>query len=141
MTNSLGIQLESELCSKDVQQTVNDYGQLIDVYLRHESTVTRDRYGSIKTFSAVPDFSIAAFPINVNPTSDQMEKAGLREKTDLILWTAQQDWTNNNIAFRDLDHERATFNYDGQMFILQTKNQTQKIGNVYMYFVLGLNKK
>ena len=141
MTICLGVQLETAMLSQDVSDIVNMYGELIDVFLRTEATVERDRYGSIKKDKPVTAIKIAAFPINVNPTTDEMEKAGLREKTDLILHTSAKDWATAGVDWKDLDHERTTFNYDGQLYKMKEKGRAMKISNVYMYWTFSLSIK
>ena len=141
MIEKLGVTLETTILRAEIENLIIEYGTPIDVHIRNESNVDRDRYGSIKKFKDVDSYIIYAYPITSNPTTGQMEKGGLREKCDTMIWTPAKSWDDIGLNFRDFDYERMSFTFDGQFYIMSEKNQVFRVGNVFIHIVFGLTKK
>lgn len=134
--------IQHELCCalQDAQDIIRERGNDIIIYKNDESEIERDIYGSIKKRTQVQcDFK--AFPINYNPTQDILEKAGIKENVDVLVTTASQDWTDNNINFNDIDGIRWEVELNGELFTIAEKNRINMFGNVYLNYILGLFKK
>lgn len=136
-----GAEQEKEDALKDIQNSINEYGESFDVIIRTEGDLVRDDYGGIKQKSPTTKFSIKAFPIIPSPTSDQLEHAGLKEKVDVVLYTAKKDWADNSYTFNDIDRERCTVKYQGETYEIKDKTKYSQFLNDYLYYNLGITKK
>jgi hypothetical protein len=132
-----------ELCEalKDVQQIVNSNGVFIQLKLRNENQITRDKLNGIKTKQRDSYIKIKAHPFIFSPTIDQIEKAGFMEKQDVIVWLSRKDCIDKGIEFNDFDEIRDTIIIDDVVYKINDKNKNFQIGNEFLYFVLGLRKK
>lgn len=125
----------------EVQRVVNEIGQYVEFDLRGETNVTRDDYNSIKTRAQAGIKRFKAYPVTYNPSIEQVEKAGLKEVTDVIIYTAYQDWIDAGYTIDKLDMVRATIKLNGYTFEVKDKNLIDTFGNSYLYMTIGLNKK
>ena len=126
----LGTQLEACNALRDVQYIMNDRGDIFYIFLRGESEVVRDKYNSIKTVNTTYDFSMYCYPFISNPTQDQMNKAGIYQKADAIVYTAYKSWTDNGYTINDIDTLRSTILYDEQSYQIKEKNNSNQIGDL-----------
>lgn len=138
-----GVDHEYCLASKDVQCNINQYGHPILIRFHTESTVTRDRYNSIKNRkqNIANKLDIKALPITYAPTDKQKSKAGIREKSEVIIWTAMRDWTDSNYEIKDLNTIKADVIINGETFEIVDKSLKDQFGENFLYVVLGLNVK
>jgi len=139
---TIGVQCERDDALRDVQALVTEYGMPVEVHVRTEGDVRRDEYGSIKSLSTSElVFTIGAYPYTHSPSSRQLEKAGLREECDLLIYTAMKDWIDHGItdpwAF---DVERCTIASDGMRFKIRERSHQSEFGDVELYMVLGLKR-
>ena len=76
MTIPVGVKLETINALQDAKSYIGDRGNEITLRINDEGNVERDIYGAIK--KRVPtQYSFHAFPINYNPTQEQIEKRAL----------------------------------------------------------------
>lgn len=141
MAIGVAIQQERDDALRDIQNTINEYGEDIDFIVRNESEVIRNDYGDIKKKTQILKISLKAFPIIPNPTNDQLEHAGLRENADMLLYTSKQDWTDNSIEFKSIDRERSTVKIYDDTYEIKEKTKYSQFANDYLYYTFGLSKK
>ena len=135
---------EASCAQLDVQAALREYGATITAHIRTEADVVRDNYNSIKsrpTDQTPTDATFCAFPIQYQPNEKQLEKAGLREKVDVAVYTAAQDWIDAGWDFNKLDIKRTTVIVDGEEFEIRDKARVSQFQNVWLYFTLGLSKR
>lgn len=140
-----GVALERDHALLDVSQVVNEYGDDVTMYVRSESMITRDKYNSIVSGSlattAPPKYALKAYPIDRQPNRQMMEKAGIREQCDAIIWFATYDLTNAGIIFDSLECEKMMIVVDGNEYGVSEKGLVSDFANVHLYTVFGLFKR
>lgn len=138
----LGVQLETEGALIDAQDVVNEYGTPIRIAIAEEDTVTRDKYNSLKKRIAsgteIVDFKV--FPLIDSPNIHQMEKAGLKEVCNCMVYTAYKDWTDKDYDINSMDMVRLTFMIDEQTYRVKEKTYSDRFASSYLYVVFGLVK-
>ena len=141
----IGVSLEQEYSLRDVRDNIWERGEQITLKLIGEDKVDRDKFGNIaRRIPATTDiFTFYAFPIIYDPTEKQQEKAGLREITQVIIYTAMQDWIDNNLEvdrLQDIDSIRSVIEINKATYEIKNKNKLDQFSDNYLYVVLGLNK-
>jgi hypothetical protein len=144
MMASCGAQLEAYHSLIDVQDFCIEYGDIITIYIRDESNINRDDYGDISFGKIEPNvisIPMSANPITFQPNQRQLEKAGLKDKCECLIYTPTLSWTTCGIEFDDIDMARSTVDYQGRKYVIKEKAQTNQISNVYLYITFGLYLK
>lgn len=125
---------------KDAQDMINQLGTDIVLETTNEQNVERDIYNSIKKRTVV-NYTFKTFPVNYSPTQDKLEKAGIRENVDVIVFLSAKDFSDNNIDYNDIDGTRWEVLLNGETYTIGDKNRINMFSDVYLNFVLGLFKK
>ncbi len=144
-----GVHFEYQSALYDQQMTTHEYGQPIIIHIRYEGDVTRDAYSSIKSRPTDSHtLSWRASTIDYQPTERRMEKAGLRERADAIIYTAMQDWIDAGIAFDDIEIKRMYIEIaaipgevNGTTYEVKEKARAVPFGNGYLCISFGLSKR
>ena len=140
MTYPAGVQLEEIHALQDAADYLYERGNEVKLYVNSESTIERDVYGSVK--KRTPSYiTLHAFPIDYNPTDDQLMKAGVREQVDLLVTLATKHLTDNSISYLDIDTGRYEIEINGDVYSIKDKNQINMFSHVYLNVILGLSKK
>ena len=140
--SSRGVSKEQTDALIDVQSTCHEYGVPVHINLRGESNVTRDKYNSIKKHNDVEQPLIfMANPVQYNPSIKQLEKAGIAEPCEVVIYTAMQDWTDNDLIWDDIDVIRTTVVLLGNEMLVKSKGLASQYGDYYLYITLGLVRK
>jgi hypothetical protein len=135
-----GSELDRNNALCDAKQVIWEWGMEIAYYQRSETLIQRDKYNSRKRKTIVDPATIVmrAYPIVYAPRDDDLKKAGLREKVDVLIYTAMQDWIDNSIdPDSDIDSTRDTFSLTN-MFNRRTY-QIKEIGLVNQFVDTFLN--
>jgi hypothetical protein len=124
----------------DVQRIINDEGSYITILLRSESNITRDAYNSIEERANTIKFNIKAYPIIFNASKDLKEKIGFREDTEVVIYTAHQDWIDAGYTYEQIDPIRDTVRIFGNTstFFIKDKTFWNVMGNSATHILLGL---
>lgn len=123
----------------DVENLVKEYGECLTYRSREESDVTRDKLGSIISRKG-KDFGVFSFPIIQGPTRDQLEKAGLKEEGDLVVWLPTKTLDRNKKDFNSIDHTRDGMFFNNAEYEIKDKSQQSQFKNVFLYVTLSLKK-
>lgn len=142
MTISCGVQLERDNALIDAQEIINLYGADIVSYIRSEAGVSRDKYGSIKsrTYNIATKVELKAYPVTPMPNRLQIEKAGLREDCELLLYTAMKDWTDQSYTFETIEPIRLEFTFRGLKYIGKEKGLNSQFADTFLYITFSLKK-
>lgn len=142
MSIPVGVSLEQVHALADVQNTVNEYGGDVRIVLSKETELSRDSYNSIKKrVTGEPIvLNVKAWPIVDNPTTQQMEKVGLRERCEMMLGTAMKDWMDAEVDPDRIDMTRLTMYVSGNQYRVKEKTFTSNFAGVYLYVNFGLAK-
>lgn len=132
----------SERCEilKEIQNIINKEGAFIKINLRGETNLTKDDYNSIKIKNDTGLY-FKAYPIIESPSKEQIEETGLKEDTEIIVYTAMQDWKDKSKTFRDIDLIKSTLIYHEGTWKIRDKKLHSQVGNDYGYIILGLKKE
>lgn len=141
LSTNAGVALEQCEALTDIRNVMQEYGSDVKLQMRVEVDIARDKYNSIKTPDATVDYTFKCYPIQENPTQSQMNKAGIYEKVDALVYSAMQDWILNGISNDNIDVTRDTVIWAGKTWNIKEKSSTTQIGDIYLYVVLGLTKK
>lgn len=133
-----GMTFESEHALRDVQAKANEYGTLVRFFDEDESSIRRSRYNSIKSHSVPSGINtIYALPVDNNPSKYTLEKIGLSEDTQLVLYTPMQSWIDEGLTIDDIDMVRWKMEVHGIEYKITTKKEYDQFGDVFLYIVLG----
>lgn len=144
-----GVQFEYLQALQDVQSSEREYGQPVVITIRGEEGVNRDSYGSIVGHTATGDVVMRqnAATIEYQPTKYKVEKAGLREECDVIVYVAMKDFTDLWLSFNDLEVKRMSVDIGsipgeilGDHYEVREKSRAVAYGNGYLYVTLGLRR-
>jgi len=143
--STIGITLEKEQALKDAQYFIRERGGPVLIRLHEEQKITRDKFNSVKNRDIVqtPGITFYAFPIIFNPTTKQLDAAGIREVTQVLIKTAVQDWLDNGFTMntlKDINSIRATIIIDGEKYEIKDKQFDSQYQDTFLYIHLGLNK-
>jgi hypothetical protein len=126
----------------DIKSIVDERGEVLKIISRSESDVTRDKYNSIKSRAQNTVFFLKSYPVVFTPTSKQLEKAGIKEKCDVLIYTAYLDWSNNDLEFEDIEiMGRTTIMIRGNEYEIREKNVEVQLTDSFGYITMGLSKK
>ena len=139
------IDLYKEGALRDAQAVIQELGDTILIRLHEEQLITRDKFNSIKQrdVTSTPGISMKAFPIIYNPTDKQLSDSGMKEKTQVLIKTAVQDWIDAGIivnTLKDIDSIRATVIIDGAKYEIRDKQLDSQYSSTFLYIHLGLNR-
>ena len=139
-----GVYLERQYALSDTKSLVDERGDTVELFLRKEPDVIRDSYNSISTRNTTSAFHafFRAFPVQNNPSDKQLEKAGIRERADIIVYTSFLDWLNAGKGFEDIDMTgRMTAIVQGTTHEVKSKGLAGQMNDGYLYITLGLFRK
>lgn len=142
-TGRCGVDHEYKLAACDVKQNVFAYGGPVLIRFHEEDTVTRDRYGSIKNRNRgiSRKMNIYALPITFSPTTKQKSDAGIKDDTDVIIWTPMLCWDDEGFTIQDLNTIKADVIIQNETYEIVDKSLRDQFGMRFLYVVLGLKEK
>jgi hypothetical protein len=137
------VQKERDDALKDVSDIVNEYGEEITLIVREESNISRDKYGSIKCAQVVPalEYKFKALPVDHNPDSRKMEKAGIREECNVIAWISMKDVLDKGLDYGKIDAGRFNVIIHGETYNITEKGKAGEYADEHLYITLGLAKR
>lgn len=141
----VGIVHEQEHALIDVRDKIWERGETVQIRLHEETTVERDKFNSIKRkLNTSPRLNYKAFPITFNPTEEEMKGTGLKERCEVVLYTAMLDWNGDGYTLErleDIDLTRASVIVRGAKYEIADKALHSQFYDTYLYVILGLNRK
>lgn len=147
MTNPIsrsGMTLETSYALIDVQDYVNERGHSITIELYDETTITRDKFNSLKKRGTPGNtLSYYAYPLVYSPNQKQLDAAGIRESVDVMLHTAMKDWNDDDYTMQrleDLNSIKGKVIIDEMEFEIKEKSLFSQFGETHLYVVIGANK-
>lgn len=143
--SDIGVALETDHALRDARDIIRERGKLIEIRLHQEQKITRDKFNSIKNrgTGTTPELPFYAYPITFNPTDKEIDAAGLRERTQVLVKTAMLDWNDAGYTMETLkqpDSIRATVIISGVKYEIRDKVLESQMGDTFLYVLLGLNK-
>lgn len=143
-----GTYVEALGALQDVADVAAVYGTAITVKLRAEGGVRRDALGTIIQRDLAPTLSLDAYPVERSPDKRKLEKAGLREEVEVMVYTPMKSWVDAGVidldeigdTFAAIDVTRSTVILDGTEWKVADKGMPSRIGPVPLYITLGLRR-
>ena len=127
--------IETKQALMDVRNTVREWGEPLDFFIRSEEDVKRGSLGSPVSHST-KSVRVYAYPIERVTTEKQLTKAGLSEQCNTIVYTAALSWKDLDI--NNFDVSRMTVGYDGREWQVSQLGKVGKFGGEYQYITFGL---
>lgn len=112
-------------------------GKEIKLFRGKESNLERDEYGSIIKSNIEYD-TLTAFPIEFSPTQKQLEKAGIIEKVDVVIYLSKFECDEKKISYEALDTIRQQVEIDGINYKIKSKNLVSQFGENWLYITIGV---
>lgn len=142
-----GIGLEAATLRQVAQDTACQFGTSIILKLFGESDIVRGSLGTIQR-RPTTGVTIKAYPVERQPDARKLEKAGIREEVDVVIWTPAQSWIEAGIveddrlgeSFASIDMTRSTVILDGQEWKIADKGFATRIGDKPIHITLGLKR-
>lgn len=133
---------------QDVKCAAIEWGLTAKFRIRKESQVVRDKYNSIKRFNSTSaaespeatEVEVKAYPVIYSPSQKDLDKAGLKERTEVVIWTPRQYWHDASLEYDDIDLERTTVIIDGEKYELRDKVRNTQFREDFLYWNFGLNR-
>lgn len=140
---NIGVYQEMMDALTDVKNVIDERGTIIQFILRQEQNINRDDYNSIKKKSNTDTkYFLRTYPVEFRPNQKRLEKAGLREECDVLVWTAMLDWINAGINFSDiilnLNH---SIILEGETYEIRDKALVSQFADTFLYLTLGAFKR
>lgn len=134
-----GIAVEKDSALLDAKWMIDERGILIEYKQRNESTIDRDKYNSLKEKQNIISHNLYAFPVQFNPTEKDLKKSGLREKVDVMIYTAMLDWNIFEIVPKtDIDSTRDSFVLLGETYIIKDMGFVNQFSDTFLNVSFGL---
>lgn len=121
-----------------VQRVVNQRGVDITILEPSESQVVTNAYGDKVSKRQGNPLTLKAFPITENPTEREVEKAGFKDRVDLIVYTSSKDWREiHSKEFSELKTPHMEIQYNGGSYEVKQANRHSQFENEFLYIVFG----
>lgn len=142
---TIGLSQEQEQALYDARNVIRELGLPVLIRLHEEQKITRDKFNSIKKRNIIqtPGITFYAFPVVFNPTIKQLDDAGIKEQTQVLIKTAVQDWIDNGFTvntLKNINSIRATVIISDAKYEIRDKNLDSQYGDTFLYIHLGLNR-
>lgn len=127
--------LEARQALIDVRDTVREWGEPLDFFIRSEEDIKRGSLGSAISHSTRA-VRVYAYPIEQVTSEKQLSKAGLSEQCNTIVYTAALSWKELDID--NFDVSRMTVALDGREWKVSQVGRTGRFGGECQYITFGL---
>jgi hypothetical protein len=135
----VGSYYETKCAMKEAERVCNYKGDLLQFFPRDEDDVSRDEYDGISKRNNTPELFVRTYPIIYSPNRFQVEKAGLREDTTLILYTPKLTWDNAGYTEKSaIDATYSTVRLRGETHEYREVNYASQFNDNFLYVVFGL---
>ena len=144
VVNRSAIDFNYQCALTDVECQVNEVGLELTFESIIESDLRRDKYRSVQRNIDVPTsrtLTVYAYPAIFSPNTKQIEKAGLFEPSDIIVYTPMKTWIDASFTFDNLDLIRWDVVVNDAVYHIEEKTRYGQLGSDYLYVVFGLTKK
>lgn len=121
----------------------DEVGAEVTFYVRGEGEVERDDYRSIKELQRTVGVTHAICAMNVEwqPSKKRLERAGLIDESEVVIWTPTKQWIDLGIDFLAIDIKRTTVQLGAETFTIREKGRANVVvGLVPLFYTFGLQK-
>lgn len=147
VASDCAINLEAAGARQIAMDAAQQYGAPVKVILRSETDVARDSLQTIKKRS-LPGLDMKALPVERQPDARKLEKAGIREEVDVLIYIPILYFIDAGIindthlgdTFARIDTTRSTVILDGTEFKIADKGLAVRIGQYPVHVTFGLRR-
>ena len=137
-----GVEIETRGAQIDAACITQERGKEIFLERRGESTVTYDKYNSVKRQNAVAREAIYSYPLETSPSTYLKEKAGIFQEVEIIAYVATYDMEQLGItSLEQIEELLSSVVIDDIKYNIKDKNEVSQFNGKYLYYTLGLYKK
>lgn len=135
--------LERRQALRDVRDTIREWGQPLDFFLRSEKDLVRGSLGTVVSKS-IESFQISAYPIQRNPTEKQLTSAGLSVQASALVYTSALAWVDlglldlDDLILDKFDVSRMTVGMDGKEWKVAQVGFANRINGSPTYVTFAL---
>lgn len=135
--------LERRQALQDVRDTVRDWGQPLEFFIRGEDQITRGSLGT-KVKGSLDTVVVKAYPIQKNPDTKKLSSAGLSLQCTYMIHTSALSWVDlgyldlDNLELSNFDVSRMTVGIDGHECKVTEVGFTGRINGSPTYVTFGL---
>lgn len=135
--------LERKQALKDVRDTIREWGEELEFFLRSEKDVTRGSLGTVISKS-IESIKVSAYPIQRNPDEKQLAKAGLSEESSALIYTSALAWADlgmldlDDLVLDEFDISRMTVGLDGKEMKVSQIGLVNRINGTPTYVTFAL---
>lgn len=135
--------LERKQALKDVRDTIREWGEELEFFLRSEKDVTRGSLGTVISKS-IESIKVSAYPIQRNPDEKQLAKAGLSEESSALIYTSALAWADlgmldlDDLVLDEFDISRMTVGLDGKEMKVSQIGLANRINGTPTYVTFAL---
>lgn len=131
----------SDRARLQTQKTINrnDIGNTIRYYPPNENEVSRDTYGQV-VGKGLNYIEIKAFPINVNPSGKQLDRAGVNENINVLIHISLDEFHEKvNTNPPDINRHQISININGvqRYYNIDSAYYTGNVNNGYRYVMIA----
>jgi hypothetical protein len=143
--------LAVDICNAltETQQAACEWGTPIVYVFRKEHDVIRDELGTIKKRSLDTKFTFNALPVERYPDYKKLERAGVKEGVEVLVYTPMATWMEYGFIRQDkrylgfdfaaIDTIRSTVIVDGIEMKIKDKGLSGRLSWMPLYVTLGLS--
>jgi hypothetical protein len=139
--------LEASGARQIAMDAAQQYGTPIKLGLNSETDLARDSLQTIKK-RPVPYIDMKALPVERQPDARKLEKAGIREEVDVLIYIPILYFIERGIiddahlgdSFARIDTTRSTVILDGTEFKIADKGLAVRIGQYPLHVTFGLRR-
>lgn len=135
--------LERKQALKDIRDTIREWGEELEFFLRSEKDVTRGSLGTVISKN-IESIKVSAYPIQRNPDEKQLAKAGLSEESSALIYTSALAWADlgmldlDDLILDEFDISRMTVGLDGKEMKVSQIGLANRINGTPTYVTFAL---
>lgn len=135
-----GTVLERNCALIDAKNIIDERGQVVKFLETNEVNISRDSYNSYKKKTRTTVHDLFSYPITFTPSRRAIELAGLREETEVLIYTSNKDWIDKGFDISDIDDERWNVKLNGKKYEVKEKGFSSQFLDTFLYITFGLFK-
>lgn len=152
-----GSYLSVDVCTalKEVAQVACEQGTSVVYIRRGEPDVRRDSLEAVKDRSLNTRYAFKAFPVERQPNRKQLERAGIKEDVDTVIYVPMAMFIEAGLVrppqdadmlslgddFAKIEMIRSTVLLDGSEWKIREKGLSGRLGGVPLYVTFGLHQE
>ena len=137
--------LERRQALVDIRDTVREWGERLQFFVRSEADVKRGSLGTVVSKSTL-SIEVSAYPIQRHPDEKQLTKAGLSHECSALIYTSALAWADlgmldlDDLILDEFDLSRMTVALDGKEMKISQIGFANHINQTPTYVTFALKE-